>query len=180
MTAKEESIRSALRYPAFRSLLTGLARLPDRRLALQPGLGHAGLPAHDGALASVATAARVIPMVVFGPPGGAIADRFDRRRVMVTCDLIRLALMLALALAAAARLPIVIVPVLAALATAAGAPYLPATRPPPRAWCATPTCPARTPPGPPSPPSASSPARRSAACCCCCSARRPWRSPSTR
>jgi predicted MFS family arabinose efflux permease len=36
-------------------------------------------------------------------------------------------LMVALALVAAARLPVVIVPVLAALATAAGAPYLPAT-----------------------------------------------------
>ncbi len=44
--------------------------------------------------AGVATAARVIPMVVFGPVGGAIADRFDRRRVMVACDLIRLVLLL--------------------------------------------------------------------------------------
>jgi predicted MFS family arabinose efflux permease len=45
---------------------------------------------------------------------------------MVTCDLVRLALMLALALVAVTRLPVVLAPVLAALATAASTPYSPA------------------------------------------------------
>jgi MFS family permease len=128
MTAQEGSIRSALRYPAFRSLLTGLAVSQTGDWLYNLALVTLVYQRTGSALwAGVATAARVIPMVVFGPVGGAIADRFDRRRVMVACDLIRLVLMLALALAAAARVPVVIVPVLAALATAAGAPYLPAT-----------------------------------------------------
>ena len=129
--------------------------------------------------AGVATAARVVPMVVLGPLGGVIADRFDRRHVMVASDLVRLVLMVALALVRRGALPVVLVPVLAALATAAGTPYLPCVAPSPRGWCATPTCPARTPPGRPSPPSASSrpgPRRRAAAA----RARPPWPSRSTR
>lgn len=56
--------------------------------------------------------------------GGVVADRFGRRGVMTACDLARLVLMLGLALVAATHLP-VLAPVLAALATAAGTPYLP-------------------------------------------------------
>lgn len=120
------TIRSALRYPAFRRLLAGLA------------VSQAGDWLYNIALvalvyqrtgstmwAGVTTAARIAPMVILGPFGGLIADRFDRRRVMVACDLIRLALMLLLALVAAAALPVVLAPVIAALATAAATPYLP-------------------------------------------------------
>jgi MFS family permease len=78
---------------------------------------------HSAMWASVAVAARVVPIVVLGPIGGVIADRFDRRRVMVASDLLRLALMVLLALAAAANLPIAIVPLIAAAATVAGSPY---------------------------------------------------------
>lgn len=128
MTVKVGSIPSALRYPAFRSLLTGLAvsQIGDwlYNLALVTLVYQR---TGSATWAGAATAARVVPIVVLGPVGGAVADRFDRRRVMVACDLARLALMLALALAAAARWPVVIIPVLAALATAAGTPYMPAT-----------------------------------------------------
>ena len=128
MTAHEGSIRSALRYPAFRSLLAGLAVSQVGDWLYNLALVTLVYQRTGSALwAGVATAARIVPMVVLGPVGGAIADRFDRRRVMVACDLLRLALMLALAAAATARLPIVVVPALAALATAAGTPYLPAT-----------------------------------------------------
>jgi MFS family permease len=69
---------------------------------------------------AVTTAARVIPIVVLGPLGGVIADRYDRRRVMILADLARALLMAALAAVAAAGLPIVLAPVIAATATAAG------------------------------------------------------------
>jgi hypothetical protein len=67
----------------------------------------------------------LIPVTVFGPLGGVVADRFGRRGVMIATDLARLVLMLGLALVAAAHLPVLLAPVIAALATVAGAPYLP-------------------------------------------------------
>jgi MFS family permease len=88
----EGTIRAALGYPAFRSLLVGLA------------VSQAGDWLYNLALvtlvyqrtgsvmwAGIATGARVVPMVVLGPAGGVLADRFDRRRVMVASDLLRLA-----------------------------------------------------------------------------------------
>ena len=69
---------------------------------------------------ALTTAARVLPIVLLGPLGGVMADRHDRRRLMIGADLVRVALMVALAAVAAAGLPIVLAPVIAAAATAAG------------------------------------------------------------
>jgi predicted MFS family arabinose efflux permease len=122
------TIRAALGYPAFRRLLTGLAisQVGDwlYNLAL---VALVYQRTHSALWAGVTTAARVVPAVVLGPLGGAVADRYDRRRVMIASDLIRVALMLVLALAAAAHLPILLAPLIAAVATAAGTPYLPCT-----------------------------------------------------
>jgi predicted MFS family arabinose efflux permease len=125
MNVKEGTIRAALRYPAFRSLLTGLAvsQVGDwlYNLALVTLVYQR---TGSATWAGVATAARVVPLVVLGPLGGVAADRFSRRGLMIASDLARLVLMLALALVAAAHLPVLIAPVIAALATAAGTPYL--------------------------------------------------------
>ena len=127
MQTKEGTIRSALAYPAFRSLLTGLAVSQVGDWLYNLALVTLVYQRTGSALwAGAATAARVVPMVALGPFGGVVADRFDRRRVMVACDVIRLALMLALAAVAAAHLPVVIAPALAALATVASTSYLPA------------------------------------------------------
>jgi len=127
MQTKEGTIRSALAYPAFRSLLTGLAVSQVGDWLYNLALVTLVYQRTGSALwAGAATAARVVPMVALGPFGGVIADRFDRRRVMVACDVIRLALMLALAAIAAAHLPVVIAPAIAAVATVASTPYLPA------------------------------------------------------
>jgi MFS family permease len=74
---------------------------------------------------SLTTAARVIPVVALGPVGGVLADRCDRRRLMIGADMIRAGLMGALGLVAAAGLPILLAPALAAAATAAGVVYPP-------------------------------------------------------
>lgn len=74
---------------------------------------------------AVTTAARVLPVVVLGPIGGVLADRYDRRRLMIASDLFRAVLMVALAGVAAAGLPIILAPVIAAAATAASVPQPP-------------------------------------------------------
>ncbi len=74
----------------------------------------------SGTLLAVTTAARVAPMVALGPLGGVLADRCDRRRLIIVSDLVRALLMLALAAVAATGLPIILAPAIAAAATAAG------------------------------------------------------------
>jgi MFS family permease len=124
--APSGTIRSALRYQDFRWLLSALAvsQIGDwlYNLALVVLVYDR---THSALLAGVTTAARVVPVVVLGPLGGVLADRFDRRRIMITCDLARIGLMVLLAAVAAFRLPILLAPVIAAAATAAAAPYLP-------------------------------------------------------
>ena len=117
-------MRSAVRHRDFRRLLVGLA-------VSQAGdwLYNVALLAFvyertsSAGWVAATTAARVLPVVVLGPVGGALAARWDRRRIMVVSDLLRVGLMLGLAAVAVADLPVVLAPVLAALATAASAPY---------------------------------------------------------
>jgi predicted MFS family arabinose efflux permease len=126
MNSKEGTIRAALGYPAFRSLIAGLAVSQVGDWMYNLALIALVYQRTGSALwAGVATAARVVPLVVLGPVGGVVADRFGRRGVMIACDLARLLLMLGLGLVAAAHLPVLLAPVMAALATAAGTPYLP-------------------------------------------------------
>ena len=128
MSAAPGTMRSALRSRSFRRLLVGLA-------VSQAGdwLYNVALLAfvyertHSAGWLAATTAARVLPIVALGPLGGVLADRFDRRRVMVVSDVVRAALMLGLAAVALAGLPVVLAPVLAGLATAAAAPYPPCT-----------------------------------------------------
>ncbi|MFC7278761.1 MFS transporter [Paractinoplanes rhizophilus] len=49
-------------------------------------LAQTGSPVSAGLVGTVALAGRL----VFRVPAGVLADRFDRRRVMVVCDLVRL------------------------------------------------------------------------------------------
>jgi predicted MFS family arabinose efflux permease len=71
----------------------------------------------------ITTAARIVPEVALGPLAGVLADRHDRRTVMIVSDVLRAATMAALAVVTVAGAPIVLAPVLAALCTAAGAAY---------------------------------------------------------
>jgi predicted MFS family arabinose efflux permease len=79
----------------------------------------------SSALLGATTATRMLPLVVLGPLGGMLADRLDRRALMIGSDLTRAACMAALAAVALTGAPIVLAPVLAALSTAAGAAYPP-------------------------------------------------------
>jgi MFS family permease len=75
---------------------------------------------------AVTTAARILPLVVLGPIGGVIADRYDRRRIIIVSDLLCAALMVGLAGVVAFDLPVVLAPIVAAAATLASAAHPPA------------------------------------------------------
>jgi MFS family permease len=75
---------------------------------------------------AVTTAARILPIVVLGPIGGVIADRYDRRRLIIASDLLCAALMVAMAAVVAFDLPVVLAPLLAAAATLASTAHPPA------------------------------------------------------
>jgi MFS family permease len=119
-------MHTALRHPRFGRLLAALAvsQAGDwlYNVAL---LAYVDSQTHSAAWLGLTTAARVAPIVVLGPLGGVIADRFDRRAVMIATDVIRAGLMGMLALVAVAGLPVILAPLLAALATLAAAPHPP-------------------------------------------------------
>jgi MFS family permease len=81
---------------------------------------------HSAGWVAAGTIVRLLPYVLLGPIGGAITDRYDRKRVMVASDLIRAACMFLLALAAAFSVSPVVALALAFLSTLAGTPYRPA------------------------------------------------------
>ena len=71
----------------------------------------------------ITTAARILAEVALGPIGGVLADRYDRRLVMIASDVLRAAAMGALAVVALTGAPAILAPLLAAVCTAAGAAY---------------------------------------------------------
>jgi CRP-like cAMP-binding protein/predicted MFS family arabinose efflux permease len=81
-----------------------------------------------GSPAWVAAAAvlRLAPYVLFGAVGGAIADRYDRRAVMIATDLARAACMLGLAAVVLAEAPVWLALALAFASATAGTPARPA------------------------------------------------------
>jgi MFS family permease len=116
----------ALRHPRFARLLAALAisQAGDwlYNLALLAYVDH---ETHSATWLGLTTAARVAPIVVAGPLGGVLADRVDRRMLMIATDVARAVLMGLLTLMAVAGLPVILAPALAALATLAAVPHAP-------------------------------------------------------
>jgi predicted MFS family arabinose efflux permease len=75
---------------------------------------------HSALLAAVTFAASVVPVFLGGVFLAGLADRYPRRRVMITCDVIRLVLVVAMTVP---RLPIALLVVLLFAVTLAGSPF---------------------------------------------------------
>jgi dTMP kinase len=96
-------VRSVLAIPAFRRLwlVTSVAGVCDwmSLLALSALATQltSGYTAQSFALGGV-VATKLFPALVLGPLAGALADKFDRRRVMVVCDLLRFVLFVSIPL----------------------------------------------------------------------------------
>ncbi|MGY4906130.1 MFS transporter [Streptomyces sp. 900116325] len=105
-----------------RKLPTGFGRLWTAQTvsSLGDGVTHAALPllaltlTRDPMALAVVTAAGTLPWLFFGVVGGALVDRWDRRRTMWVTDAAR-AVLLAIP-AAAAALDVLSIPLLAAVA----------------------------------------------------------------
>jgi MFS family permease len=109
--------------PAFRSVL----RRPDFRwLALGLGLSTMGVFAYHVALyalvweatgsaawAAATTLGRFVPSLLFSSYGGVLAERFERRRLLIFTDAVSLLIMLGLALVGGLGLSVVLAVVLA-------------------------------------------------------------------
>jgi MFS family permease len=125
--AKQSPIKALAANRDFRIVIGGLAvsRAGD-------WLYNVGLAVYiferTGSAAWVAAASilRLVPYVILAPFGGLLAERLDRRRLMIGCDLVRAALMGGLAVSAALGGPAALAVAIAFVSTAAGTPYLPA------------------------------------------------------
>src|SRR5690242_3073849 len=118
--------RIALRERDLRLLLGGLATSQAGdwlyNLAL---LAFVYERTHSSMWVGLTTAVRIVPEVGLGSLGGVLADRVDRRALMLGSDAVRALTMVALALVAVAHAPVVLAPLLAGLSTAAGSAYPP-------------------------------------------------------
>jgi MFS family permease len=89
-------------------------------------LGYVYSATGSAAWVGAASVGRLLPYVLLGPIGGAIADRYPRRTVLLVGDVLRLLLMLALAAVVAAGGPVELVIAITVLASAAGCAQKPA------------------------------------------------------
>src|SRR5215470_11736703 len=121
---------------AYRDVLTipGARALIGASAASQIGnwlynaalLGYVYSTTRSAGWVGAATICRLVPFVLLGPFGGAVADRFRRRTVLLAGDALRVLVMAALAATVASAGPVVLVIALTALASAAGCAERPA------------------------------------------------------
>lgn len=81
---------------------------------------------HDAALVGLAAAGRLVPFLLLSVPAGAVADRFERRTILLVTESSRIALMVAMGIAYVAGLDLLVLMTLALVANAAGTFAMPA------------------------------------------------------
>jgi len=89
-------------------------------------LGYVYSATHSAVWVGAATIGRLLPYVLLGPVGGAVADRYSRHTVLLTGDVLRMLLMVAIAAAVATAGPVALIIGFTALASAAGCAEKPA------------------------------------------------------
>jgi MFS family permease len=123
------TFRSALSHRDYRFLLAALS-VSETGNWLYSAAAIIYILEVTGSTAWVAAAGviRLLPFLVFEPLGGAIADRYDRRRVMLASDLVRAALMGVMAVVATSTSTGAVIGViaLAFVSNTVSAPYGPA------------------------------------------------------
>lgn len=127
--ARRGTFRSALSHRDYRLLLASLA-ISDSGNWLYAAASIIYILDVTGSPAWVAVSGvvRLLPYVIFEPLGGAIADRYDRRKVMIVSDLSRAGLMVILTFVAMSTSTAAVVALIAItfLSNCLSGPYYPA------------------------------------------------------
>src|SRR5262252_7325438 len=113
--------RDVLAIPAARALIGASAASEIGNWLYNAALlGYVYSATHSAVWVGAATICRLLPLLLLGPFGGAIADRYPRRTVLLAGDSLRVLIMAALAATVASAGPVALVIGLTALASAAG------------------------------------------------------------
>jgi CRP-like cAMP-binding protein/predicted MFS family arabinose efflux permease len=126
-TSKAGSFRSALAIPDFRWMFTAHAISTIGTWAYTVGIAVFVWDATESAgWVAAVSLGRFLPSLFFSTYGGVIAERFERRRVMITVDLLCATWMTCLALVAIFDGPVVLAIVFAGMTTVTGTAFFPA------------------------------------------------------
>ncbi len=121
------SYREVLRMREARALIaaSGASQLGDwmYNAAL---LAYVYIATGSAVWVGVATVCRLVPYVLLAPIGGVVADRYDKRSVLLVGDVIRALLMIVLAAVVAGHSAVLLVIMVTALSSAAGSAQRPA------------------------------------------------------
>jgi MFS family permease len=124
---RSRAYRDVLAIPAARALIAASAASQIGNWLYNAALlGYVYSATRSAGWVGAATICRLLPYVLLGPFGGAVADRYRRRSVLLAGDGLRLLLMAVLALTVARSGPVALVIALTVLASAAGCAERPA------------------------------------------------------
>jgi MFS family permease len=122
-----QAYRDVLGVPAARALIGASAASETGNWLYNAALlGYVYSTTHSAGWVGAATICRLLPLVLLGPFGGAVADRYSRRTVLLAGDAARMLLMVAIAATVAGAGPVALVIGLTAVASAAGCAERPA------------------------------------------------------
>jgi CRP-like cAMP-binding protein/MFS family permease len=126
--AKGGSLRAALSHRDYRLLLPafGISTIGDWLYGVSLVVLVYNRTHSAGWVAAV-TIIKLVPYVAFGAFGGIVADRYERRNVMLICDLVRALLMFSLAISVSLTGSLPLAFLIAFLTSTVGTAYQPAT-----------------------------------------------------
>jgi predicted MFS family arabinose efflux permease len=126
-TGAKSTFRSALRHRDYRWLLIGHSISAIGSWAYNVALAVFVYDATGSATwVAAASLGRFVPSLLFSTYGGVIAERYERRRLLIIIDLLSLTWMTALGLLAAADGPVILAIAFAGLTTLGGTVFFPA------------------------------------------------------
>lgn len=125
---KKHGFRAALAYPDFRWLVIGLSVSSIGSWAYNVALYvYVYEQTQSAGWAAATTLGRFVPSLIFGSYGGVIAERIERRKLLISLDLVSTVIMVALGILTAADVTALIAIVLAGVTSMLGTIYYPAT-----------------------------------------------------